>query len=345
MMALVLAVLGLAAAAPAVDDVTNLVSAVQPQEVEAAPKASSAYNFKCFVDDVDVVLDQKAEKVGDALEVQQVRSHIGDATTLEWAHIGQHFFSDIDGRSEEKVMGTPGGDLGEFILAMSAYEDETKIQIDQATATGLLMEYLKTMSRSKFFLATSEHAHDNLTAASGCRNLDIADPPDEKKSMILEIVADASNVGSQHIKFMLQDPVGYGIRKGLVEAGVKAFHQVMWNKTFPPSESLCYMLLKGPHKEKGFVNIQTAQHCQDQGLAPLISPQTCYNSMFVNHPEAVIKFRAELAHFLAQSNKALAQTMITKMNEKGTTMLAKTASKILKGYPVFTVMLKKSKSA
>lgn len=333
---------GLASAAPTGDLETTALAADDAAPVEA-PKPASTYNFNCFVDEVDVVLDQKAEKVGDALEVQQVRSHIGDPTTLEWAHIGQHFFSDIDGRSEEKIMATPGGDMGEFILAMSSFEDETKVSIDQATATGLLMEYLKTMSRSKFYMATSEHAHDNLTAASGCRNLDIADPPDEKKSMLLEIVGDPANVGSQHLKFMLQDPTGYGVQKGLVEKGIRAFHQVMWNKTFAQSSTLCYMLLKGPHKEKGFVNVQTAQHCQDQGLAPLISPQTCYNSMYVNHPEAVIKFRAELAHFMAQTNKALAQTMITKMNEKGTTMLAKTASKILKGYPVFTVMVKKSK--
>merc|ERR1711981_627271 len=143
--------------------------------------------------------------------------------------------------------------------------------------------------------------------------------------------------------FMLNDPAGYGVRGELVKAGIRAFHQVMWNKTFAQSESLCYMLLKGPHKEKGFVNIQTAQHCMDQGLAPLISPQTCYNSMFVNHPEAVIKFRAELAHFFAKENKQLAQAMITKMNDRGTVQLAKTASAVLKGYPVYTVNIKMRK--
>merc|ERR1719183_747414 len=162
-------------------------SSLMPADVEGEEKAAS-HNFNCVVDELDVVMDQKPEKVGDALEPQNIRSHIGDVQTLEWAHVGQHFFSDVDGRSEEKIMGTPGGDMGEFIQAMNAYEDETKTQIDLPTATGLLMEYLKTMSRVKFYMATSEHAHDNLTASSGCRNLDISDPPDEKKPMLLEAV-------------------------------------------------------------------------------------------------------------------------------------------------------------
>merc|ERR1711865_232086 len=114
----------------------------------------------------------------------------------------------------------------------------------------------------------------------------------------------------------------------------------MWNKTFTAHTKLCFML-KGSHKEKAFVNVQAAQHCQEQGLAPLISPQSCYGDMYINHPEAVIKFRAELANFLAQGpekiNKPMAQALITRMNAKGTIQLARTAAKLLEGYPVYTV--------
>jgi len=317
-------------------------SSLMPADVEGEEKAAS-HNFNCVVDELDVVMDQKPEKVGDALEPQNIRSHIGDVGTLEWAHVGQHFFSDIDGRSEEKILGTPGGDVAEYILALGAYEDETKTVLDQATATGLLMEYLKTMSRVKFYMSTSEHAHENATSASGCRNLDISDPPEDKKAELLETIVKPENVGCRHLKFMLTAPQEYQTRAELVKMGIRAFHQVMWNKTFTGHTKLCYILLKGAHKEKAFVNVQTAQHCQDQGLAPLISPQTCYNSMFVNHPEAVIKFRAELAHFFAKENKQLAQAMITKMNDRGTVQLAKTASAVLKGYPVYTVNIKMRK--
>merc|ERR1711918_217510 len=131
---------------------------------------------------------------------------------------------------------------------------------------------------------------------------------------LLEVIVKPENVGCRHLKFMLQKPAEYQTKAEVVQMGIRAFHQVMWNKTFAGHTKLCYILLKGAHKEKAFVNIQTAQHCVDQGLAPLISPQTCYNSMYVNHPEA----------------------MIPKMNDKGTVQLAKTASAVLKGYPVFT---------
>ena len=55
------------------------------------------------------------------------------------------------------------------------------------------------------------------SANASCRNLDIADTPDEKQSMILESVGDPANMGSQHLEFLLQDPTGYGVQKGLVE--------------------------------------------------------------------------------------------------------------------------------
>jgi len=312
-------------------------SSLTQDDVETA---ASTHNFGCKVNKLDVQQDQRPENVGDGLEPQNIRSHLGDVTSLEWAQIGQHFFSDIDGRSEEKILGTPGGDLGEFILALDAYADESKTTLDQATTTGLLMQYLTTMSRVKFYMSTSEHAHENMTSSSGCRNLDISDPPEDKKAELLELMVKPENVGCRHLKFMLQKPAEYQL-KGVetVQMGIRAFHQVMWNKTFAGHTKLCYILLKGAHKEKAFVNVEVAQHCQDQGFAPLISPQTCYNSMYVNHPMSVIKFRAELAHFLAQKNSALAQAMIVKMNDKGTVGLAKTASAVLKGYPVYTVVL------
>jgi hypothetical protein len=306
---------------------------------DGVESAASVANFRCKVNKLDVQQDQRPENVGDALEPQNIRSHLGDVTTLEWAQIGQHFFSDIDGRSEEKILGTPGGDIAEFILALDVYQEESKSTVDQATATGLLMQYVTTMSRVKFYMSTSEHAHENVTSSSGCRNLDISDPPEDKKAELMELIVKPENVGCRHLKFMLQQPANYQTKAESVQMGIRAFHQVMWNKTFAGHTKLCYILLKGAHKEKAFVNVEVAQHCQDQGFAPLISPQTCYNSMYVNHPMAVIKFRAELAHFLAQKNSALAQAMIVKMNDKGTVQLAKTASAVLKGYPVFTVKL------
>ena len=62
----------------------------------------------------------------DAFEPNIILNHFGKPQELEWAHISQHYFSDIDGRSTEKMLSTPGGDLGEFLLAVSVFEDTTK---------------------------------------------------------------------------------------------------------------------------------------------------------------------------------------------------------------------------
>jgi len=324
----------------------SLALSVQPQSqeggvVEKFAQASS-FNVECKVDTVDIELDQAPEKVEDALEKSQILAHIGDVKTLEWAHVSQHYFSDVDGRAEEKILGTPGGDMGEFILALAAFEAQSGTTLTLESATGLMMELVKSMSRIKFYHMTSEHAHDNLTASSGCRNLDISDPPEEKKAALLKLLVEPDNVGCKHLKYLLKGGYGPDVpQPRIVELGIQAFHEVMWNKTFAGSEKLCYMMLKGPHKEKAFVNIQTAQHCNDQNLAPLISPQTCFNSMFVNHPEAITAFRKELADlFMADASKSKA--MQTAMGDMYVTGISKTVAQILKGYPMFTVFLKHS---
>merc|ERR1711988_1167822 len=44
--------------------------------------------------------------------------------TLEWAHVNQFFFSSTDGRDSEKSLYTGGGDMGEFVQSLIAYQGD-----------------------------------------------------------------------------------------------------------------------------------------------------------------------------------------------------------------------------
>jgi hypothetical protein len=48
---------------------------------------------------------------------------IGYASELEWVFVEQHSFKDLDGRITGSYMGAPGGDSGEFILALHVYQE------------------------------------------------------------------------------------------------------------------------------------------------------------------------------------------------------------------------------
>merc|ERR1712046_453093 len=72
----------------------------------------------CLTGEVVITEEQKAGVGVDSLSGPQIRDYIGPSTTLEWKRVTKHYFADTDGRIGNRVLGTPGGDLAEFILLM-----------------------------------------------------------------------------------------------------------------------------------------------------------------------------------------------------------------------------------
>jgi hypothetical protein len=61
-------------------------------------------------------------KDGKGASFDAVRNMIGQPSELTFVNIGDHHFSCLDGRINKPILGTPGGDAGEFILALNVYE-------------------------------------------------------------------------------------------------------------------------------------------------------------------------------------------------------------------------------
>jgi len=48
---------------------------------------------------------------------------VGHPKELTYVNVADQHFSCLDGRTENAVLATPGGDAGEFILALHVYEN------------------------------------------------------------------------------------------------------------------------------------------------------------------------------------------------------------------------------
>ena len=55
-----------------------------------------------------------------------MRSLIGDITQLEFVDPTKTSFHCMDGRESNEILATPGGDFGEFLLALYIYEGLTR---------------------------------------------------------------------------------------------------------------------------------------------------------------------------------------------------------------------------
>lgn len=100
------------------------------------------------------------ERDGMGASFQDVRNLIGPIEELNYVQVPTASFRCLDGRNNEGVLSTPGGDAGEFILSLMVYEDLIGggKKLSQTDVDSFLARYLKNMKQSKFFMCTDDNA-------------------------------------------------------------------------------------------------------------------------------------------------------------------------------------------
>jgi len=273
-------------------------------------------NFACRVNSVQVTTESPGDGSG-AVSVEHVRAAFQSVSTLEWAHATQMSFSPMDGRNSEKVLATPGGDMGEFIQAVQSYATVGGVALSQADVTGMLTKYLKTMTREKFTYETDEKAYTKLIIASGCRNLKISQMQGmrRKRNAVISNIDTPSFIGDPFIRFLASNATDLDMDPLYVKMGLTAYHEVLWTGTESIASKLCYLQVKGPHREAALVDVQVPPYCIDQGLAPMVSQQmTCSAPVYVQHSDVVKLLRRELVATLTEGQTVNPRDMLATFN-------------------------------
>merc|ERR1739844_178985 len=95
----------------------------------------------------------------------------------------------------------------------------------------LFQRYLTVMSREKFYYSLDGAAVNEFKSVCGCPQLNIADPPEAKKALLLNASHTAAAHGDEFFKKAIGNPTEYGTRAELINAVVDAFYQTMWDKS------------------------------------------------------------------------------------------------------------------
>jgi len=304
---------------------------------------SSVGNFACRVDSVQVTLDRAGDEDKMVVSTEDLESSLSQTATLEWAHVNQFFFSSLDGRNDEKILGAAGGDVGEFIHALESYTRVTGSELNAEEVDELLAKFLKQMSREKFFMETDERAYRKLAIDTGCQNLKIASIGDKRKKQSILDKFDSDNlvdyIGDPYLRFLAANPESTGVRTKYVSYAIMAFHQNMWRNN-AAADAICYLEVKGKSDPKALIHVKTSGFCIDQGLAPLISSQLCAGQTFVEHTDAVKLYRRELVNLIAKPGDS-PQDMLAQANTLGQNALSAFWD-TYPGLPSFTVTFKNS---
>lgn len=251
---------------------------------------------------------------GSRLTLSEIEDHVGNPFEVKWVRMaglllqGRHHC--VDGRDDSGVVGTPGGDAGEFLTLLSVLEGALGRPLGHDEVGVLFHRTLDAFGA--FYMHTDLDASDRLLAAmsSDPRLADVlaevrdpdalrrflAAPPSALRGAVLEHLLVPAHQGCGHLKMMWTRPEHYGVRPELVRSFVTHFFESRWTG----ADECEHVVLAGEHDEKGVLVVKLEGEIFPFTQIPLVSPM-CHNSqMFVNHPQIASYYRGQLAEFLCR---------------------------------------------
>ncbi len=293
----------------------------------------------------------------EALTVERLEAHLRHLGSVRWLRLASFLLhgrrSCVDGRDDHGVIGTPGGDAGEFALALAAYESCTGATLTQAQLRPLMQAYVDTFGR--FYFHNDTHTLNELiprlraderltkvlaplTEPLHWRNF-LRSPPPEVRAWLLEHYTQSESVGCGHLKLMMRFPERYGVRPGLVADLLEA----MWTTRWGGAPEFEYVVLTGTHQEAAVLNVVMDEDLWAFSRVPLVSPNVDGHQLFVNHPQVATYLRQHVCEFLLRvenllpvvpsSRKALVDTVHALSQQH----LQATLGQLAKGLPVYEV--------
>jgi len=286
----------------------------------------------------------------------EIIAHIGDPKELQWVKLAAVLLhahrSCVDGRGDMGVIGTPGGDVGELVLALHALERFLGRRISAEVVDALVERVADAMGN--LYMHTDTDARDRLIAAlmkdtrlSTAGLTDplawwrwLAAPPEHLRPIVMEYLLELPHVGCGHLRLMLEHREAYGVRPDLVREVITAFTQLRWRG----AAQLELVVLPGGHDEAAVLNVRLEGELHGTSAIPLIAPSCAEGQMFVNHPKVAAYVRHELAAVLSEQGDLVAVapedrvSLSEVMDALGEEQAAVTLGFLAHGLPVFEVL-------
>jgi len=296
------------------------------------------------------------------LTCEEVTNHIGDPGTVRWIKVASLVVNGrlacVDGRDDNGVIGTPGGNTGEFLLSLGALEATTGKRIEEKDVSVLLSAYIDAVGR--FYLHSDTHAMNALIlqlranerishllpplpgAPEAWRKFHIS-PPQEVRPVLRELLLQPEHIGCGHLKRTLLYPDLYGVRPELTKAFILALWELHWSGSLDTSLSV----LPGEHAEGAVVNVVLDEaEVSAFSRAPLVSPSSVHGQMFLNTPQVSRFLREQSVSFMLR-NSHLSSLHVSNANRYRETIqrlaseqMAQTLGALAKGLPVYEALFR-----
>lgn len=289
---------------------------------------------------------------------EMIADHVGDVAKVRRVKLAAVLLANktscVDGREDRAIIGTFGGDAGEFLLALAAAERVGSGKWNLADVPALTRAFADTFGGIYFH--TDDNALNKLVrslrsdpriepAVATLNRIEdwekfLRRPPVELQRALLDHLVQPEHLGCGHIKLQLTRPDDYGIRPELVTAFFEAFHRGLWEG----ARDFHWVVLGGNHEEGAVLSVTLEGELSPFSSVPLITPSIGGVQMFVNHPQVVVHMREQTTRFLSGPASELAPTgskdaaaLTTEIARLGAAQAEATLGALAPGLPVFGV--------
>lgn len=224
-------------------------------------------------------------------------------------------FSCVDSRGGYNELGTPGGDLAEFVGAVAAYLEHTGTPYSYNAVKDMTHKFInKVGSRDRpFYYHTSDeklnkifhHLADDGISRKPTVFPEIMPSEDKSRDMWLDALTTGKFQGCGHMRLMIDQFADFGLKSADVpRAVIRAFFEYWW-PTAPGSDErgrVKMTIVQGPLDGHAIAIVDSAG-CP--GKSPAVSPAHGGSQIFLLHAKAVDDFRKKvLTPFFADYAKA-----------------------------------------
>jgi len=282
------------------------------------------------------------------LGTEQVADHIRTDGVVEWTTLANTLVgvsqSCVDGREPGSVLGTPGGDAGEYLLALAAIEKLTGNPISDDELPRVFQRFLGHFGR--FYMHTDSHAMGHLAAALAdtpefahlggdvAATEALVRQPGKLADALMPHLLQPSNIGCGHIKLILLHSDDYNVRRGLGEAFLRTVFRALWS-----GADINYVVLQGSHAEGAVVQVTAGKDKHAFTSVPMVAPCHGDTQMFINHPQVVSWLRDQTAQFLVGEEPLLEgvdpKAFVAEVNALAGVQLGETLGHLAKGLPIY----------
>lgn len=257
-------------------------------------------------------------KGGDIYDAAAVATHVNNQLgSVAYLSNSKTTLSCVDARSDDPILGTPGGDLAEFLGAVVVYYRTINQAPTVASVRALFRQFMASATISKdrpFYFHTDDSRLRTAFAAISTRlgrNITIlptAAPPAAELPVWLDELSKGDAQGCGHIRLMINNFTTYGLNSDfLPRTMIQIFYDEFWQASATERLKYSYVIKLGALVGRAVGVVSVTGTCATAGgYTPALRPSSQGSTIFVYAADAVKTFRRDvLTPFFVQQSTTI----------------------------------------